>query len=116
MSITGDVAPDIEQRIQWEAAQQGQDVPALVRGVLEEHFGAPAPQPTGKPDFFSPESIAAWEAMIDSFSEGDAQEQKESLEWLQKQLDRIGPAKGEALGRATIPLCPRRTDWPWRPT
>lgn len=106
MSITIDVAPDVERRIHLEAAQQGQDVPALVRGVLEERFGAPAPRQGGKPDFFSPESIAAWEAMIDSFSEGDEQEQRETLEWLQQHLDEDRPGQRRVFGPGYNPPLP----------
>lgn len=104
MSITIDVAPDVEQRIQIEAAQQGQDATVLLRRVMEERFGAPRPQ--AKPDFFSPESIAAWEAMIDSFSEGDEREQRETLEWLRTHLDEDRPGQRRVFGPGYNPPLP----------
>lgn len=104
MSITIDVAPEVEQRIHREAAQQGQDAPTLVRDILEERFGATAPQPTGgKPDFFSPEAIAAWKAMIDSFSEGDPEEQRASFEQLKRDLDEDRSGQRSVFGTGFNP-------------
>jgi hypothetical protein len=101
MSIILDVAPEVQQRVEREAAEYGQDAATFLRRIVEERFSAPARTsglPVDKPDFFSEESIAAWQAMIDSFDAGDPDEQCEALALLQKAVDEDRPGQRRVFG------------------
>ncbi len=106
MSIILNVAPEVEQRVEREAAEHGQDAATFLRRIVEERFGVPA-QPSQasapKPDFFSEESIAAWQAMIDSFDEEDAEEQRATLTLLQQVVEEDRPGQRRVFSPGANP-------------
>lgn len=109
MSIILDVTPEVEQRVEREAAEHGQDAATFLRQYVEERFGAPAEtdKPSmEKPDFFSEKSISAWQAMVDSFGEGDPEEQRETLALLQKAIDADRPGQRRVFGPGYNPPLP----------
>lgn len=96
MSIILNVAPEVEQRVAREAAEHGQDAATFLCRFVEERFGVPAETgeaSAAKPDFFSKESIAAWQVMVDSFDEEDPEEQRATLTLLQKVVDEDRPGQ-----------------------
>lgn len=107
MSITIDVAPDVEQRIQKEAAKQGQDVHALVRQVVEERFGTSPTPKTRIANGWTEEQLADWNAMLDSFSEGEPEEQRASFEQLKRDLEEDRPGQRSVFGTGFNPPLPQ---------
>lgn len=109
MSIILDVAPEVEQRVEQEAAAHGQDAATFLRRFVEERFAAPAPTrglPPPKPDFFSEESIAAWQSLVDSLDEGEADEQRATLTLLQTVVDKDRPGQRRVFRPGFNPPAP----------
>jgi len=89
MTFTLNISLELVQSLQAEAAQQGQVMSAIVSQLLEARYHGPV---------FTPERQAAWEAMLDSFSEGDAEEQRVSLDHLMHDLHEDRPGQRRVFG------------------
>lgn len=97
MTITIDVPPDTAVRLSEEAGRQGKDVPGVVRGLVEQRFA-------GRPvRSYDP---AAFMALLDSFDEGDPDEQRETLEYLKAAIDRDRPGQRSIFGEGINPMPP----------
>lgn len=97
MTITIDFPPDIARQLSVEADRQGKDVPGVVRGLVEQRFA-------GRPvRAYDP---AAFTALLDSFDEGDADEQRETLEYLKVAIDRDRPGQRSIFGEGINPMPP----------
>jgi hypothetical protein len=95
MTITIDVPPDIARQLSAEADRQGEDVPEVVRSIVEQRFAVQNTQP------YDP---AAAIAALDSFDEGDEEEQRETLNTLMKALDRDRPGQRSIFGEGINPM------------
>jgi len=97
MTITIDVTPDIANQLSAEAARRGEDVPDVVRSLVEQRF-------TGRPvRSYDP---AAFIAALDSFDEGDPDEQRKTLEYLKVAIDRDRPGQRSIFGEGINPMPP----------
>lgn len=97
MTITIDLPPDMAARLSTEADRQGKDVPEVVRGLVEQRF-------TGRPvRAYDP---AALTALLDSFDEGDPEEQRTTLEYLKAAIDRDRPGQRSIFGEGMNPMPP----------
>ncbi len=97
MTITIDVPPDMAARLSTEADRQGKDVPGVVRGFLKQRFA-------GRPvRAYDPAALAA---LIESFDEGDPEEQRTTLEYLKVAIDRDRPGQRSIFGEGINPMPP----------
>lgn len=97
MTITIDVASDVAQKLSTEAARRGEDASQVVRGLVEQRFA-------GRPvRAYDP---AAFIALLDSFDEGDPDEQRETLDYLKAALDRDCPGQRSIFGEGINPMPP----------
>ena len=90
MTITIDVSPEVARKLSAEADRLGEDVPGIVRGLVERQLAASPVRP------YDP---AAAFAALDSFDEGDEQEQRETLDTLIEALDRDRPGQRSIFGQ-----------------
>lgn len=97
MTITIDVPPDMAARLSTEADRQGKDVPEVVRGLLEQR-SASRPVRAYNP--------VAFIAALDSFDEGDPDEQRKTLEYLKVAIDRDRPGQRSIFGEGINPMPP----------
>jgi hypothetical protein len=97
MTITIDVPPDLAARLSAEAAHRGEDVPEVVRNLVERQFAVQA--------IHSYDPAAAI-AALDSFDEGDEEEQRETLNTLIEALDRDRPGQRRIFGKGINPVPP----------
>lgn len=84
MTIVLDLAPEQEARLRAEAASQGMTPAAYLKGLAKLDI--------------PPSEIADWEAMLDSFEEGEAEDHRETLALLQKSLDEDRPGQRRIFG------------------
>lgn len=94
MTITIDVPEAVAKNITAEAARQGQDIPEVIRNLVETRF---TPRP------YDP---AAMSALLDSFEEGDPEEQRTTLEYLKMAIDRDRPGQRSIFGEGINPMPP----------
>ncbi len=94
MTITIDVPSEIASQLSAEADRQGKDVPEVVQSLVAQRF---TPRP------YDP---AAMIALLDSFDEGDADEQRETLEYLMVAIDRDRPGQRSIFGEGINPMPP----------
>ncbi len=95
MTITIDVSPEVARKLSAEADRLGEDVPGIVRGLVERQLAASPVRP------YDP---AAALAALDSFDEGDEQEQRETLDTLIEALDRDRPGQRSIFGQGVNPM------------
>lgn len=76
MTLTLSLPPDLEERLQHEAERQGLPAAALTLRLLDQHL------PSTDPREELVELLQSW------IEEGDAQEQKETGEYLIETLDK----------------------------
>lgn len=88
MTVTLELTPEVEDRLRLDAQEQGTDI----QDYLQKYLAA-LPRMTGADYgrlFSRPptrEEQEALSALLQSFDEGDAAEQRETLEYLKKALD-----------------------------
>lgn len=92
MTITIDVSPEVARKLSAEADRLGEDVPDIVRGLVERQLAASPVRP------YDPA------AALDSFDEGDEQEQRETLDTLIEALDRDRPGQRSIFGQGVNPM------------
>jgi len=92
MTITIDVSPEVARKLSAEADRLGEDVPGIVRGLVERQLAASPVRP------YDPA------AALDSFDEGDEQEQRETLDTLIEALDRDRPGQRSIFGQGVNPM------------
>lgn len=91
MTIVLDLAPEQEARLRAEAALRGMTPAAYLKGLA--NLDTPSSE------------IADWEAMLDSFEEGEAEDHRETLTLLQKSVDEDRPGQRRIFGTcANLPL------------
>lgn len=95
MTITIDVSPEVARKLSAEADRLREDVPGIVRGLVERQLAASPVRP------YDP---AAAFAALDSFDEGDEQEQRETLDTLIEALDRDRPGQRSIFGQGVNPM------------
>ncbi len=98
MTITIEVPEGIARKIKAEADRQGQEIPEVVRTVVESRFAGRILRPYD-PDAFT--------AALDSFSDGDPEEQRTTLEYLKVAIDRDRPGQRSIFGSGTNPIAPQ---------
>ena len=97
VTITIDVPPDMAARLSTEADRQGKDVPEVVRGLMEQRL-------VGRPvRVYDPVAFAA---LVDSFDEGDPEEQRRTLEYLKVAINRDRPGQRSIFGEGANPMPP----------
>ena len=92
MTITIDVSPEVARKLSAEADRLGEDVPGIARGLVERQLAASPVRP------YDPA------AALDSFDEGDEQEQRETLDTLIEALDRDRPGQRSIFGQGVNPM------------
>lgn len=75
MTLTLDLPPDLEERLQYNAERKGLSADTLILRLLDQHL------PSRHPREELVELLQSW------IEEGDAQEQKETGEYLAEALD-----------------------------
>lgn len=102
MTITIDVPSEIAERLSAEAAQNGTEVPDVVQGLVRQHYVTRKPprRPT------RPYDPVALKAVLESFEDGDAEEQRTTLEYLQVAIDRDRPGQRSIFGEGINPMPP----------
>jgi len=94
MTFTIEISPELAGRIQTEATQLGQESSELAIRVLEERFGSTA---------IHDSSQSAWETLLDTFAEGDREEQRTDLAQLMQDLDEDRPSQRRIFGSGYNP-------------
>lgn len=102
MTITIDVPAEIAERLSAEAAQEGKAVPEVVQGLVTEHYVNR--RPSGRP--IRPYDPAALMTLLDSFNDGDPEEQQTTLEYLKVAIDRDRPGQRSIFGEGINPVPP----------
>ncbi len=103
------VSPETEARLHLVAAQRGLAPEAALDSLLDEALDdgtheAPPSAAGGRPiPVYDP---AALVAVLDSFNEGDAEEQRQTLEYLQTAIDRDRPGQRRIFGEGVNPMPP----------
>jgi len=129
--MTLDLPPELEQEVEQEAQAQGQDparflilllsrygkgispdplddnlkgdaIEGLIANALREFHSGLRPAPRIK----RPYNQAALIAALDSFDEGDAEEQRETLAYLKMAIDRDRPGQRSIFGEGINPMPP----------
>ena len=95
MTITIDVSPEVARKLSAEADRLGEDVPGIVRGLVERQLAASPVRP------YDPATALA---ALDPFDEGDEQEQRETLDTLIEALDRDRPGQRSIFGQGVNPM------------
>ncbi len=89
MTITLELAPDQEEHLAAQASREGLTPVAYLKRLagLEK----------------SPAAPTAWEALLDSFEEGDEEDQRETLALLQRALEEDRPGQRRVFGSGFNP-------------
>lgn len=101
MSLTLDLPPEVEAALAEAARQQGTTPEHLAADRLGDLY-----TPSEKPSVTITPEIIAWEAMFDSFDQGNTEEQKKTIEFLKTALDRDRPGQRSIFGEGTNPNPP----------
>jgi hypothetical protein len=92
MTLMLDLTPDVDAAIREAARRKGRSPEQEASDALRSVF-APGP----------PINIVAWEAMLDSFTEGDAEDQRETLTILERAVDEDRPGQRRIFGEGFNP-------------
>ena len=92
MTVTIDVPTQVATEFSAEAARQGKGAPDVVRGLVERRF---------TPRAYAPEATLALLASVD---EGDADEPRETLDYLKVAVDRDRPGQRGIFGEGINPV------------
>ncbi len=90
MTLTIDISTELANRMQWEAEQQGQELGTVARRALQERF-TPAP-------VWDAPTLAAWEALLNSFTEGDSEDHRDTVQTLAQALNEDRPGQRRVFG------------------
>ncbi len=93
MTITIELPPDIADSLTRRAAQTGQDVAGYVRQMAEREATAVWDAP----------ALAAWDALLDSFDAGEAEDHRETVATLAKALNDDRPGQRRVFGEGFSP-------------
>lgn len=92
MTIPINLPPDVADRLSRKAAQDGQDIPGYMRQIaLREAALWDAP------------TLTAWDALLDSFSGGDSEDHRETVETLARALNEDRPGQRRVFGAGVNP-------------
>jgi hypothetical protein len=92
MTLMLDLTPDVDAAIREAARRKGRSPEQEASDALRSLF---APDP--------PVNVIAWEAMLDSFAEGDAEDQHETLTILERAIDEDRPGQRRIFGEGYNP-------------
>lgn len=93
MTITIELPPDVADSLTRRAAQNGQDVTGYVRQMAERDAAAVWDAP----------ALAAWDALLDSFDAGEAEDHRETVATLAKALNDDRPTQRRVFGKGINP-------------
>ena len=93
MTITIELPSDVAASLMRRAAQQGQDVAGYVRQMAEREATAVWDAP----------ALAAWDALLDSFDAGEAEDHRETISALAKALNDDRPGQRRVFGEGINP-------------
>lgn len=100
--MTLNLPPDIEGAIQEAARHQGQTPEEAVTAALRRLFTPASPQSPIRTR--RPYDPAAAMALLDSFDQGDEDEQRETLNTLVEAIDRDRPSQRRIFGEGINPM------------
>jgi len=92
MTITIELPPDVAGRLADKAAREGQDVAGLVQQLVAREAGVDAGQALDK-----------WDALLDSFDEGEAADHRDTVETLARALNEDRPGQRRVFGGGVNP-------------
>ena len=96
MTIVLDLAPEQEERLRDEASAQGMTPAGYLTGLAG--LGSETPD------------VAAWEAMLYAFEEGDDADHRETLALLKRVVDEDRPGQRRVFGSGYNPPLPLEAD------
>lgn len=108
MTLTLHLPPDTEEALAEAAEQQGTTPEQAAEQALRERFtpkSKPLPQwatPLTRPPYDPAKALAT----LDSFDDGDAEEQRETLSVLMESIDRDRPGQRRIFGEGINPMPP----------
>ncbi len=100
MTITIDLPPDVADKLTRKAARQGRDAAGYVRQLAEREAET---EEAAAPTLWDPPTLAAWDALLDSFTEGEAQDHCETVAVLAQALNDDRPGQRRVFGEGTNP-------------
>lgn len=86
MTLTIELAPDVEDRLRAEAAQRGLDPSAYVKEMLRRELGLPLPV-VGPPDQATLDLFAKWEAEDAIQDPAELESEKRDWEEIQRSMN-----------------------------
>lgn len=92
MTITIDVLADVVDRLTRKAAEDGQDVTEYVQSLAVHAAGTR-----------DASTLAAWDALLDSFSEGDEEDHRDTVATLARALNEDRPGQRRVFGEGINP-------------
>lgn len=94
-TFTIDLPADVADTLARKAARQGQDTPGLLRQLAEREAQATP--------IWDASALAAWDALLDSFSDGEEEDHRETVAVLAKALNEDRPGQRRVFGTGTNP-------------
>ncbi len=92
MTITIDLPADVAARLAGKAAREGRDMAGLMQQLAAREAGVEQAQ-----------ALADWDALLDSFDEGDPQDHKDTVAALAHALNEDRPGQRRVFGEGTNP-------------
>lgn len=92
MTITIDLPSDVSDRLARKAAQEGQDVEGYVRQLAVREAAV-----------WDVSTLAAWDALLDSFDAGDTDDHRETVQTLALALNEDRPGQRRVFGPGVNP-------------
>ena len=90
MTVTVDLPPDVAARLSEKAAQEGQDVSGYVQHLAVREAG-----------LWDETRLSAWDALLDSFEEGDVEDYRDTVVVLARGLNEDRPSQCRVRGFLT---------------
>lgn len=90
MDVTIDLPPDVAERLARKAGGGGRDLAGYVRHLAVRDAGVS-------------EALDEWDALLDSFSEGEAEDHRETVEALARGLNEDRPGQRRVFGEGYNP-------------
>lgn len=94
-TLTIDLPSDVAEKLARRAVQQGQDTAWLLRQLAEREAQRTA--------LWDAPAMAEWNALLDSFSEGDEEDHRDTVAILAQALNDDRPGQRRVFGTGTNP-------------
>jgi len=94
-TLTIDLPSDVAEKLARKAIQQGQDTAGLLRQLAEREAQTTA--------MWDAPTMAEWNALLDSFSDGDEQDHQDTVATLAQALNEDRPGQRRVFGAGTNP-------------